>query len=385
MRGPKFLAITLLSVFLASVLLNEALCETETTVIHTTRSRSGRLIRKKTPAAAPAKASSISCDLFHGSWVYDESYPLYDSAGCPFIDPEFDCQKYGRPDKLYLKYRWQPTACALPRFDGGDFLRRWRGKKMMFVGDSISYNQWQSLLCMLHAALPDSKISVEKRDPLSTVTFLDYTVSIMYYRTPYLVDIVAESIGRVLDLDSISSGGIWLSADALIFNTWHWWVHQGAASQGWDYIQDGGKIVKDMDRLEAFLQGLTTWAKWVDSSVDTNVTKVFYQGISPTHYQGKDWGEPGANDCRKQTEPMSTGSSALYPGGPPPQQGVVNNVLSGMKKPVYLLDVTFLSQLRKDAHPSSYSGGHSATDCSHWCLAGLPDTWNQLLYAALLS
>lgn len=73
----------------------------------------------------------------------------------------------------------------------------------------------------------------------------------------------------------------------------------------------------------------------------------------------------------------------MYPGGSLPQDAVVKNVIEKMVKPVYLLDITLLSQLRKDAHPSSFSGEHSGVDCSHWCVAGLPDTWNELLYAAL--
>ena len=52
----------------------------------------------------------------------------------------------------------------------------------------------------------------------------------------------------------------------------------------WDYMRDGPRLVQDMDRLEAFNKGLTTWANWVDQNVDPTKTKVFFQGISPTHY-----------------------------------------------------------------------------------------------------
>ena len=69
----------------------------------------------------------------------------------------------------------------------------------------------------------------------------------------------------------------------------------------------------------------------------------------------------------------------------PPGEDIVERVIGKMSKKVHLLDITRLSQLRKDAHPGAYaSPGHHGMDCSHWCLPGVPDTWNELLYAELL-
>lgn len=85
-------------------------------------------------------------------------------------------------------------------------------------------------------------------------------------------------------------------------------------------------------------------------------------------------------------------SGTTYPGAYPDQMKVLDAVIRDMSNPAYILDITTLSAMRKDAHPSIYSGDlspeqranpdHSA-DCSHWCLPGLPDTWNQLFYTAL--
>ncbi|XP_050226762.1 protein trichome birefringence-like 43 [Mercurialis annua] len=320
------------------------------------------------------------CDLFKGRWVNDDSNPLYHTSQCPFIEKEFDCLKNGRPDQDFLHYTWQPTACNFPRFDGGEMLSKLEGKSIMFVGDSLSLNQWQSLTCMLHVALPNAKFSNIRTGGLSTFTFPEYKAKIMFSRNAFLVDIVNTSSGAVLKLNSIEAGELWKGIDVLIFDTWHWWLHTGR-KQPWKFIEDGGNIYEDMDRLVAYEKAMKTWANWVDQNVDPSKTLVFFQGVSPDHNNGSEWGEPKAKNCEGQKQPV-IGSN--YPAVHPAEL-VVEKVLNDMSSHVYLLNVTALSQLRKDGHPSVYGhGGHNDMDCSHWCLPGVPDTWNQLLYAILL-
>eukprot|EP00252_Welwitschia_mirabilis_P026364 TRINITY_DN8657_c0_g1_i3.p1 TRINITY_DN8657_c0_g1~~TRINITY_DN8657_c0_g1_i3.p1 ORF type:complete len:265 (-),score=34.35 TRINITY_DN8657_c0_g1_i3:426-1220(-) len=56
-----------------------------------------------------------ACDIYSGKWVKDDSYPVYRPRTCPYVDEAFDCQRNGRPDSEYMKWRWQPHGCQLPR------------------------------------------------------------------------------------------------------------------------------------------------------------------------------------------------------------------------------------------------------------------------------
>lgn len=324
-------------------------------------------------------AADDGCNRFEGSWVSDPSYPLYDSSVCPFLRKQFDCQKNGRPDKSYLGYRWQPTGCKLTRYDVNVFFTKFSGKKILFVGDSLSLNQWQSLTCMLHAGNPNATYNLTQQQPMYSFQFPEYNLTINMQWHQFLVDIDVEPTGRILKLESIKGGDAWTDFDLLIFDSWHWWFYI-PPQQPWDFIQLGNETKKDMNRIEAFKIGLGTWAKWVDSALDHSRTKVFYQGISASHYHGIDFGKSTAQGCYKETQPILGSKS---PAPPSPGIGIVKSILGQMNNPAFFLDVSLLTQLRPDAHPQKYGASKTGGDCTHWCLAGIPDTWNLLLYASL--
>lgn len=134
------------------------------------------------------------CDIFDGNWVWDESYPLYQSKDCMFLDEGFRCSENGRPDNFYTKWRWQPKHCDLPRFDAKHMLEKLRNQRVVFVGDSIGRNQWESLLCLLSSAVSDnSSIYEVNGSPITKHTgslifkFKDYNCTVEYYRAPFLV------------------------------------------------------------------------------------------------------------------------------------------------------------------------------------------------------
>ena len=66
---------------------------------------------------------------------------------------------------------WHLLICH-GRFNGVEFLLNMKGKTVMFVGDSLGRNQWQSLICMLSAAAPQAQTHMVRGDPLSVFRFL---------------------------------------------------------------------------------------------------------------------------------------------------------------------------------------------------------------------
>lgn len=104
---------------------------------------------------------------------------------------------------------------------------------------------------------------------------------------------------------------------------------------------------------------------------------------------GGQWNSGGA--CDHETEPIKN-DTYLTPY--PTKMMVLERVLKGMKTRVSYLNITRMTDYRKDGHPSiyrkqSYSDEERRSplrfqDCSHWCLPGVPDAWNEILYAELL-
>ncbi|MBA0868318.1 hypothetical protein Goshw_011635 [Gossypium schwendimanii] len=105
--------------------------------------------------------------------------------------------------------------------------------------------------------------------------------------------------------------------------------------------------------------------------------KAFYRSISPRHFVNGDWNTGGS--CNN-TKPMSIGKEVLQEGSS--DHAAVSAVRwTGVK----LLDITALSQVRDEGHISRIciTSSPRVQDCLHWCLPGVPDTWNEVLFAQI--
>ncbi|KAL6141529.1 hypothetical protein ACLB2K_059817 [Fragaria x ananassa] len=343
--------------------------------------------------------SLLICDLFHGEWVEDDSYPLYEPGSCPLIDEQFSCIRNGRPDKDYQKFKWQPKDCTLPRLDASHMIELLRGKRLVFVGDSLNRNMWESLICILRNSAKDKSKVYEahgrthfRGEASYSFIFKDYNFTVEFFVSPFLVREweMPDKDGskkETLRLDLVGrSSELYKDADILIFNTGHWWTHDKTA-KGKDYYQEGSHVYGELNVLEAFRKALTTWSRWVDASVDTAKSMVFFRGYSASHFSGGQWNSGG--QCDSETLPIF---NETYLRPYPPKMLVLEKVLKTMKHHITYLNITRLTDFRKDGHPSIYRKQHLSPeerkspiqDCSHWCLPGVPDAWNEVLYAELL-
>ncbi|CAL5031126.1 unnamed protein product [Urochloa decumbens] len=345
--------------------------------------------------------SFAKCDVFDGRWVRDESYGFYPPRSCRLIDDDFNCHKNGRPDTDYLKWRWQPQGCDIPRLNAIEFLERLRGQRIIFVGDSLNRNMWESLVCILRHGVRDKRNVYEasgknqfKTRGYYSFRFREYNCSVDFIRSIFLVkELIREGTNGTEDaklkLDELdATTPAYRAADIVVFNTAHWWTHY-KTSRGLNYYQEGNHVYRSLEVLDAYKRALTTWARWVDKNIDSRRTQVVFRGYSLSHFRGGQWNSGGR--CHRETEPIF---NQKYLTEYPEKMVIVEQVLRQMKTPVIYLNISTLTDYRKDGHPSVYRTWYATEeermaavkkqDCSHWCLPGVPDTWNELLYASLL-
>ncbi|KAK6937048.1 PC-Esterase [Dillenia turbinata] len=343
----------------------------------------------------------VHCDFFHGRWVRDDSYPLYQPTSCPHIDESFDCARNGRPDRNYDSFKWKPYGCDIPRLNAKHMLKILKGKRLVYVGDSLNRNMWESMVCLLRNAVKDKSrvFEASKRIEFRTegsysFVFEDYNCSVEFFSSPFLVqqwEVLNKNGSKkeTLRLDLIeTSSDKYSSADFIVFNTGHWWTHEKTA-KGKDYYQEGDHVYSEMSASEAFQRALRTWGRWVDAKTNSSKTAIFFRGYSFSHFGGGKWNTGG--QCHRNVEPFKNETSRWrYP----KKMRVLEKIIKEMKTHISYLNVTRMTNFRKDGHPSMYRKQNPTKeeqltylthqDCSHWCLPGVPDVWNELLYAQIL-
>ncbi|XP_020588108.1 protein trichome birefringence-like 3 [Phalaenopsis equestris] len=343
--------------------------------------------------------SGERCSIEKGKWVFNTSAELfYTDQSCPYLDKQISCLKNGRSDSDYLYWEWQLDDCILPRFNAAALLEKLRGKRLMFSGDSLQREQWQSLVCMVESHIPTDKKKMKRGRTLSVFKIENYNATIEFYWAPYLVEsnsdepIIRDTKKRILRVDSIAKHAQhWVGVDYLVFNSYVWWTSDPKMKSLWGSFANGDEGYEELDSVVAFRMALKTWANWIDSNVNRSSTRVFFTTASPTHMRSGDWKRQKPTRCYNETRPV-TGREYWGSGSNKKMMEVVSGVVSRMKFSVTFINITQLTDYRKDGHVSVYTGELSDkqkadpqtfADCIHWCLPGVPDTWNKILYAYL--
>ena len=151
-----------------------------------------------------------------------------------------------------------------------------------------------------------------------------------------------------------------------------------------------------MEMIDGFEIALKKLAEWLGENINKNKTRIFFAGSSPTHFWASNWGGEDSNKCLNETEPIYR---VGYKSADYSLMAMAKSYFERLEAKgihVEIQNITELSDYRKDGHPTVFRKQYvpltkeqiakpaSYADCTHWCLPGVPDVWNQFLYGYLI-
>ncbi|XP_074319611.1 protein YLS7-like [Silene latifolia] len=344
------------------------------------------------------------CDLFHGEWFYDSAGPVYTNNTCPLITQMQNCQGNGRPDKEYESWRWKPSQCELPRFNGTKFLELMSGKTLAFVGDSVARNQMESLLCLLwQVETPKNRGNRHMHRwyfRSKSVMIVRIWSSWLVHQTSEPFSYVPEGIAKLhLDVPDESFMQYIPNFDVVVLSSGHWFAKQSIYMLNNEIV--GTQLWSPPNKQPMKINNIEAFGISVETSMAAMATHPNYTGLtilrsySPDHYEGGAWNTGGS--CTGKAKPVL------------PDQLVENEYTNTMhqkqvmgfhqavkkqtnKSKLKLMDITDVFSYRHDGHPGPYrspdpnkitkrgpDGKPPPQDCLHWCMPGAVDTWNELV------
>ncbi|XP_074273582.1 protein trichome birefringence-like 14 isoform X1 [Silene latifolia] len=359
-----------------------------------------KVLDVEAPNSSPTKHDKRPnrvCNYAKGKWVEDDHRPFYSGGRCrQWLSEMWACRVTDRTDFSFEKFRWQPDDCEMDEFSGIKFLRRMRNKTLAFIGDSLGRQQFQSLMCMVSGGKERRDVIdvgweyglVKARGALRpdgwAYRFTRTNATILFYWSACLCDLQKlnpsdskSEVAMHLDRPPAFLRQFLDKFDILVLNTGHHWNRGKLDANHW-VMHVGGIPTPDKNMLEAKNLAIASVVKWVDSQLPYHPNlKAFYRSISPRHFFNGDWNSGGTCD---NMNPLSKGKEVLKEESADPAAA---KAVKGTN--VTLLDITALSELRDEGHISKYSIRPSPgmQDCLHWCLPGVPDTWNEILFAQL--
>ncbi|CAN6221679.1 unnamed protein product [Urochloa humidicola] len=357
-------------------------------------------------AAAAAARVPPGCDIFKpGEWVPDAEAPYYTNLTCPLIQEHQNCMKYGRPDTGFLKWRWRPAGCDLPRFDAAAFLDAVRDSSMAFVGDSLARNHMQSLMCLLTKVAYPKDISKTANPEFRTMHYESHNFTVAIFWSPFLVRGYQPDPRRhmwAIHLDepdaAWAGAGIIAAFDRVVISSGNWFhrpavFYEAGRVVGCHYCLLPG--VPDLTHRHSLRMAFRAALRVLVTGSGFNGT-VILRTLSPTsHFEGGEWDKGG--DCRRtrplaaaEAEERMAGLDGDFHAAQVEEFARAKAEAEAKGKPrLVLMDTTAAMEMRPDGHPSRY--GHWAhenvtlyNDCVHWCLPGPIDAWNEMLLQMLL-